>query len=201
MYGNQPNRDCVEELTQWWKNVPIFTAFVGIFELFLFLLLFFPFFEENWTILRLDTFLNGYFWTILTYPYQNPTLLRTAFSLFMYLPLAAASERRNGTVRYIFFFLFTSLLTGIIFLAVSYFLLPHSGLKYYLIGSGLWGQIMTETVLSCYEKPNENGKILTCNCPIRNKFIPWIYLVLLTIFSFNFILIFIGTALGFLCNF
>jgi membrane associated rhomboid family serine protease len=205
MFFTNPNQDIGGQLKQWWQTVPFIVTFIFYATTFLYLL--------SWVIFPylFLMVLNPYafvvklcFWQPLSFPYLHLSLLHLLFALFSYMPTACRTERRLGTVKYLFLFVSNNFIIGLAFVGLIYALsfskIPlFVGLAQKSYCLGLWPIVMLEMVLRCNKTPDELVQFMCFPCKFKAKMYPWVFFLLFSLLS-NFIVwdILIGILAGYL---
>ncbi|OMJ87485.1 hypothetical protein SteCoe_10819 [Stentor coeruleus] len=203
MFFTNPQNDVGSQVKDWWNRLPLFTTFILFLSIPLCISSYFEGYPIWFIALNPQLFVESYYiWTLLTYSYQAIGLLSAVFSLYLFTTSANKNERNLGTVRYIFFFGFYSILLGSIFVALSYLLqnisLPLFSTMKTSIFSGLWPMVMIELVLLSNKDPDSSSKFMCCPCLIKSKYVPLIYFIIAILISRRIWEITLGIAGGYL---
>ena len=203
MIGNI--NDLGSSLKNFYKNMPLFVMFVLYFTIILCIFSLFLPLEISYLVLISYTFINdNKYWTIFTFTFYHTSILNLVFALFFYLPNASSTEKKLGTVRYIYFFIINSGIIGVVYgllmFCISFISIFSSSI--YVPCIGLWPVIMMEVVINCNVNPNDLIGLWCFFCQIPNKWYPWVLVLMFSVMnSFVFYDLVVGLLVGYFRKF
>lgn len=161
-----PNQtDYGAAIREWWNQVPSYSKLVLYLSVAGYLLgLAFPMIAFQLINFPKFTVESFQFYRVFTTPFIAINLFQVLFGLLSYMPTACKTEKRLGTISYLFFFMinseiYTDLLVQVLFVGIMY------GTSYIPFGTwssnvlypctGLWPLIMIEMVVRCNRNPDQ----------------------------------------------
>lgn len=193
----QGGRDCGAELKEWIGRMPAFTRFISICLISTYIASWF--FPYEISLLMLDPILAVEYyqvWRIFTCPLVCFNIFSFLIVCCMFLPRSCTRERKQGTTRFVMFFLINNFLGQIIFLLLYYciWVLPFPSAQISGAGAmqntammarrnGLWVMIMMEMTMRGLENPEAGGRFCFFPCEIKAKYMHWFFFVLISLFQ------------------
>jgi membrane associated rhomboid family serine protease len=169
---NQPSFQ--DRVKAWWAEVPLFTRFVIVSTLALYLISWIITIDKHLQNIPNYTFYSIQVWRLFTSVLMTASIINILFAFISWIPDAMKLEKTSGTVRYGLNFFLNSTIIQIIYTVAIVFL--ASIFSYRLLSfpsSGLWPLIMAEITMLCLANPDNQVMMFFIPYPFKALYYPW----------------------------